>query len=487
MYDVDRERSPWVKILLVILGIILIIFIVLFLIKACGNGQNNENANLEDTLLKAGKDYYNEEGLPSAVGECETISLGKLVDLDFIKNDEAFTTCDNDDTYVKVCKLESGKYQYTPLLSCTEERTVFGEWQEGSETDLVVDKSDVTFTYKAERMTKTTTTTTEQTAGTRKSYYPGNGSDASKVKELYVSSPASGYIYRDSSASASKWYTEKTKGGTLWNNGAYSATAPSGFPNKLNEKTVASGVSATQPAAKDGRTITAQTLYRLGETAVAYRYKCSSPTSAGYVYSWVVCENRTSTDDYKSTVEVFYGCRTGSAAGDSTYDVASTGTGTPAEQNAANAKAAATSCPWIENSCTSSVKCKSTNGYKYVDKEWQWSTEATVVRSYYPSGSQTSAGENTYFISAPVTNAIRDKATTTTAFKYYKLVNTTTNKEVPGEEVEEWVAVNEDFVTKEELIETLKSLNYEVETLKDVEDNAELRYTVKLEYRSREN
>lgn len=485
MYDVDKERSPWIRTLLILLGVILIIFIVLFLIKACGKGEKTNNDSLEKDLLNAGKTYFNSDLLPEANGECKVVTLEVLLDQKLIEDTTKFENCDKGDTYVKVCKLSSGKYQYTPLLSCTDKRTNFGDWQDGTEDDLIADKSDVTFTYLAERLIYEDSSTTTTTTGTKRNYYPNNATSASKVNEYYVSSPASGYTYKDSGTTqASKWYVEKTIGGTLWNKGAYSATQPSGYPNKLNAKTTTSGILDTKPEEKANRTINELKVYRAGEHPQPYRYECADDNIAEHIYSFTMCERRTEST-HKKTVAVYYTCLgNGSNAGSSANDVAKyTGDGKNQTLNQINAM----TCPWTETSCKGSTFCQEKTAYKYTDTEWQWSTSATTVRSYYPSNSETAAGEKTYYISAPVANAIRDTSTTTSAFKFYKLVNTTTNKEIPGETKETWVKVTEDYVSESDLIKALKDLNFEVSTLKDIENHDELRYSVKLEYRNRTN
>src|SRR5574344_616380 len=124
MYDVDKEKSNWLKPILILLGLVLVIFIILFLVKSCGTKEKT-NTDLESILLNAGKEDFTANGLPEAVGECKTVTLGSLIENDYIEDVTTFATCDNELSYVQVCKLESGVYQYTPVLSCTDNATSF--------------------------------------------------------------------------------------------------------------------------------------------------------------------------------------------------------------------------------------------------------------------------------------------------------------------------------------------------------------------------
>ena len=87
---------------------------------------------VEKQLLTAGKSYYDENSanLPEAIGECNTVSLSYLMSEDLIKNTDNYSSCDDTATYVRVCKLESGNYQYTPVIKCgTKDDTVFGDYK----------------------------------------------------------------------------------------------------------------------------------------------------------------------------------------------------------------------------------------------------------------------------------------------------------------------------------------------------------------------
>lgn len=220
-FDDEERKNPLVKIVLFLIALILVFLLVMLLTKGC------ESKNIEKTLLDASKKYYenSDDNLPEAIGECSTVTLDYLLSENKIANSKNFDSCDGQATKVKVCKVAIGKYQYTPVISCgTNDDTIFGDFEVGDVSDLVVDKSDVRFKYLAQSFTSK-----------EKLYYPNNKKVESEVIELYTSAPTSDYSYKDKAVNnAAKWYKETT-GTTYWNNGAYSSTAPAGYPTQGKE------------------------------------------------------------------------------------------------------------------------------------------------------------------------------------------------------------------------------------------------------------
>ena len=452
--DTEKNRSPWLRIVFIILGIIVLVIIILLLLRACGN----KNKDLTRDLLEAGKEHYrvDETLLPESVGECKNVTLGELLSENLITSPEDYEICDEIGTYVKVCKLESGKYHYVPILACGDQSNDFGPWTIGEETDITVDKSDVRFLFLG-----------EQAKGGVKYYYPGDEKDASKVKEYYVASPKEGYDQKDNEATnAAKWYTEKTGSQSVyWNNGGYSSSQPSGYPYKGKSTTTEVKTSDTKPASAEYRKITTSTLYRTQSVAKPYAYRCWDKELKGEYYSSdIPCEKRN--DQYTDTVEIYYTCD----------GVSSVSRGTVCGEWS----------NWSTNECKNNVllgiNCETKTSYSYVDTMWQWyKTENTTTRSYYPSGSATADGENVYYVTSPISGAIKDTSTVTTAYKFYKVVEETGTS---GEQQNTmWVSVTKDYVSMEELISTFQNLKYNVNTLKDIEDNKDIRYQIQLQYR----
>lgn len=450
-YEESERKNPLFKILLIMIAVVVIIVIILLVVRSCSG------SSVEKDLLVSGKSYYDEnsDALPKAAGECNTVSLSYLVDEGVIKETDNYSSCDDTATYVKVCKLESGSYHYTPVIKCgTKDDTVFGDYEEGEESDLVSDSSDIRFTYKGEIYS------TQE-----KLYYPANKTNADEVAELYTSAPATDYTYKAASeGDAAKWYAE-TSGTSYWNNGSYSPTAPSGYPSQGSEGTAVTKISSSTPATASYRTIKQQLIYRTRtvSTPVAYEYICYSRTLNYEMISITPCGLRD--DSYKEYKKIKYTC-------DGTTEVEKTSTCPSTDWSA-----------WTTSACTTSgtIECESKTGYVYTDRTWQWYVTGTY-RTYYPSGSASSAGENTYYVDCPKTGYVKDSSTVTTAYKYYKLVDSNSDTTSTGE----WVEVNENYVDIDELLSSFKENGFEVKSLVDIESNEKIRYSLKLEYANRQ-
>ena len=207
-YNEEKNRIPWLRILVSFLILVVGVIIVLLLLRACGKPV------LRDDLIEAAKDYYEKypELLPSEVGECFIVTLDQLEKEGLIKVSN-YETCDKTNTYVTVCYLESKTYHYSANLDCENEDNNYGMWQDGDESDIT-DDSDIRFKFLGE----------EKQTGT-KYYYPNDLTDASKVIEYYASIPKTGYSGKEDEQIGYKWYTEKTVN-NYWNNGGYSSTQP---------------------------------------------------------------------------------------------------------------------------------------------------------------------------------------------------------------------------------------------------------------------
>lgn len=444
-YKDTKTMIPWKRIMLILLMLIVVVVIALFVLKGCGK------SSLSKTLVEAGKEYYTTEALPTNAGECYTVTLETLENKDLIKKTDAYSTCDNSQTYVKVCYLESKTYQYTPVLSCTVETTKFGEWADGSETNLIPDVTDVRFSFLGQ----------ELSSGT-KYYYPSDATDMTKVSEYYATSPSAGYTGKGDGANGYKWYTEST-GTSYWNNGGYSSTQPSGYTTK-GASTTTTTYTDVQPAAADYRTIASNVqIYRTRTLARPYRYACTDPNGIlpGIMIGDTICANRT--DGYTKFYNMYYTC-------DGTKEVA-------------QSTVCSDYTAWTNNACTTSVKtgleCTNKTGYSYTDISWKWSKTYNVIK-YYPSNSSTAAGEKTYYITAPIAGAIKDVNSSATVNKYYKIVKDTNASSTTGE----WMGVTDGYVTEDALITKFKELGYEVTSLSDINSLSNIRYQLQLQYRN---
>lgn len=441
-YNDEKNRIPWKRIFLTLLIFVAAFIIVILVLKACAR------PSLREDLIKAGKEYYEKypNELPTEVAECYTINLEDLEKENLVKASN-YSTCDERSTYVNVCYLESKTYHYSAVLDCENEKTNYGMWKDGNESDLT-NKSDVRFRYLGE----------EKQTGV-KYYYPNNLTDSSKTNEYYASIPNANYGGKEDEQTGYKWYTEKTVN-SYWNNGSYSSTQPSGYPNKGESKTVTT-FSETKPATATYRTIHDQ------EATTYYKERYMS-----YI-GGVVCYNAKGeasptlvkcNDDYPTYSHSIYTC------------------------DGTNPVPINTVCKdwsgWTKNVCTPSAlngrKCESKQGFTYTDTMWKWYTNKTV-RSYYPSGSSDANGESTYYVNQPVSGAIKDENSKSTVYKFYKLEKETTNTNY-----EEWLEVTNGYVALDELLSTFKTLNYEVNNLKDINKIEDIRYQYKLQYRNLE-
>ena len=447
-YNEEKNRIPWKRIFITLLILIIAVVIVLFVLKACQGGS------LHDDLIKAGKEYYEKypSSLPSTVGECYTVTLSTLKEEGLIKT-KKYDTCDDISTYVNVCYLESRTYHYSAILSCTDENTDYGIWQDGTESDLT-DKSDVRFKYLGE----------EKNSGT-KYYYPNNYTDPTKVSEYYSTIPSSGYSGTEDEQTGYKWYKEvSTK--DYWKNGEYSSTQPSGYPNKGDSKKI-TNYSESKPSSATYRTITDTTLYRSQNVTRPYVWTCVNPNNANDV---VVSEEPCS-GTHSKTKDIKFTCN-GKDEVKLTAD----------QIKNKDFPSCGNWSEWTSTKCNASftdgIKCENKKGYTYTDTTWKWYKTGTG-RSYYPSGSSDASKENTYYINAPVSGAIKDESTKATVHKYYKLEQSET-----GATYEEWMPVTDGYVTLQELIETFRELNYDVNNLNDINQNEQIRYQYKLQYRN---
>ena len=145
-YNEEKNRVPWLRILVSFLILVAAIIIVLLLLKAC------QKTSLRDDLIEAAKEYYEKypDRLPSTVAECFVVTLEQLENEGLIKSSD-YDICDKKTTYVNVCYLESRTYHYSAILECEAEDTNYGMWQDGTESDID-ENSDIRFEFLGEEM-----------------------------------------------------------------------------------------------------------------------------------------------------------------------------------------------------------------------------------------------------------------------------------------------------------------------------------------------
>lgn len=451
--------------LIVIVGIILFILTFVLVKKLL----KEEPFDTETSFLESGKSYYQENTKPSIAGECDKVSLEVLLSEGLIGEVQYYSECNKYTSYVNVCKLESGKYQYTPMLNCEslQSEKQYGEWTNGTEEDLIEDSSEVRFLYlgynKIEQGSKETLedwkdeveniekyeiiSTTNyyryrnkewQWQEIRNEYYSVNDT-GSNTLAYYAISPDIEYINSDSQTTAYKWYMNKIVTDT---------------PKQV--------------------------------------YVCQNIQGTNTITSLeTTCEQRE--DDLTITKNVYYTCGVKDQLGN-----------------------------YLEVSSDSLCDCSSDI----------YGIDCKVEKSYYPSGEKIANKESVYYVNQPIEGAIKDVSTKTNVSRYYKEVTTITEKyytnapsstamkvgegrwgswslyttvrpkEYANREIETrekisyslksdqesgWKTITTGYETLENLLMKLQSLGYNVNSLKDIKEQEELKYKLQLQYRNKNN
>lgn len=485
-YKERGEEKNWPKILLIVLGVLVLALIIFLLVKGC-NG-NKVDGNLENDLLNAGKEYYriDESLLPQASGECKSVTLGTLVEEELLSADR-YSDCNKDKTYVKVCKLESGSYHYLPVMQCgsTLADDNFKPWTEGTESDLVKDKSDVRFTFKGEVL---------EVAAENLATEEEGWADEIKGTNYKTISSTTYYRYRDL---VYKWKTTTRK---YYSENAFYTSAPSseypeaesvGLGWKWYKENTASISSQNQAKAQPFQYLCYNTATRSVAAVNLWDSEGNPKTCASLGENWI------------------------NPGGGKTY--------TCGDPKSGSATALEKGGP--DTVCSASCD----KGTLSSDKK----TCTYSTRSYYPSNATSASGENTYYQNAPVSGLVKDDSTAAQVSKWYKTITNVTDKYyatapssgatkasdgvwgnwssyqtsqpkayantrqiesrikvkyqkiTAGAPTDTWKSITDNWVSESELISAFQENGYQVNTLKEIEDASDLRYQVKLEYRNR--
>ena len=455
-YD-ERKPFPWFRVAVVVLLVLIIIFLIIKVVK--------KGPSLYDALVDEAKtNVVGRSDFPQEVGDCTTYTLEQVTASSDATTKKVFSSCDKTKTTVKVCKLDTGKYQYTPVLSCKHETTSFGDWKKGEVTDIIANNSDLQITYLGEVLE----------VGDRV-FYPNNGTNPESLNERYASAPNGEYKYQINSTKAYKWYTvgqEKV----YYNGGEYTSNEPNGYSSRENERT-SSFVSINKPAELPYRNISSTTLYATEYVSYPYKFDCKDQRYVGTVTSPILCEQRTQ-DDFKTTVKIHYTCDgTNEVAKDVVCKQRSEWTTTSC-YNANQSSVGNTSEGYAyKRQLWTGETCISAPGYLATDSSWQWYKFVDVNR-YYPSGSTSASGESTYYVNAPTEGAKKDTSTEATTYQYYKL-------DASQSQAQNWISISDESLTKEELINKFKELGHEINSISDISNSENLRYQLSIRYRNR--
>ena len=560
-YENGENGSGLSKKLLIIVLILIAIVIVFFLIKSCNKGNNGGGTvdkpdafDYEKTLLDAGKLYYdnNNDEIPNSNGKCNQVNLQVLIDKGLV-NTTNFSSCSVENTYIRVCRLENGTLHYTPWLSCSDKNSdkEYGDLAEGNLSDVVADSSYIDFKYMPQALKSTSNSqlgsveelwkndikySSYKTLATtnyyryrdklftwdvvKNTYYAttGTSTNASDIKEYYAAAPNNEYKLNDEktkTTEAYKWYTSTSKKVyALGTNGekAFSPTEIAGYPNY------------------DGGVV--KTFYRYRTAVSTFEptlyYACKTDVNSDLVVYQPNKEcGKGNNTAYDKQVDKFYSCV---KQGDSTSSVI-----------ANKVASASVKCnTYGEWSTASEVACKTTDTVqcqKATRTYYNWyKIEEEGGRKYYPSGASEAKGEKVYYTEAPVAGAVKDTATKSTAYKWYKSTKSTTSEytavapkgyasatKTNTSKWSEWTdwstknpKINDgrtrnietktkiklqqilgtssssdyedlstEYVTEEEMIKIFNDKGYKVTSLSDINNNGEIRYQIKMLLRNK--
>lgn len=458
-YDPEKKRSPMLKIVIIVLILLIAIIIIALFTKAFKKGPD-----LHPTLSDMAHKYIDDDKLPKEVGECNTYALKDMIANQDNKVKKEFARCNDQETYVKVCKMSNDNYQYTPVLSCKKQKTKFGDWQTGTIGDVIANNSDVVVSFDGEVLEN----------GDR-TYYPNDLTDLSKVSEYYVSVPKEGYVYKVNAQEAYKWYVEGEEK-EYYNHGEYMATAPDLYPTKEDEK-VNTYLTISRPNSAPYRTIDNTILYATEYVAYPYKFECKDPKYQGTITSNTLCERR-NTGTFGVTVKMHYTCDGKNETSEGTLCKERSNWVTSSCKNSNQTINGTTSDGYsYTRNLWNGLTCVETSGYQVNETVYKW-YRFVKVNKYYPSNSTKELDEKTYYVSTPTPGASKDETTKATAYQYFKLVPN--NSSTPM-----WVSIGDADMNKENLIKSFNELGYKVNSFKEIEENKNTRYQIVIKYRNR--
>ena len=361
----------------------------------------------------------------------------------------------------------------------------------------------------------------------KRTYYSRSGekTKASAVSDYYTAIPASGYTKSSNKTTeAYKWYTTTSEKVYYSKDGAKmpSMEEPDGYPNRDPQ-----GIDVTR---NRYRTVT-------GTFAPAKYYVCAYPNTTNPVkYSPNPC-----TGSMNNQIKIAYSCVDGSSSTELVVQNVIDGL---TESNYKNYKCKKYSdwSDWMTDAERKTYWNKLTQTQKD-NTQWQkvtftlyyWYKLVGGVNTYYPSGATKAGSEGVYYIEAPVKGAVKDTSTKTTAYKWYKESKSTTTKftalppdgyysatksseyeytdwsdwstknpktsdgrerEIEkktkiklqqnlGSETDGWNSLSNEYMTEGEMISLFKEKGYNVNTLQDITNNGEIRYSLKLFLRNK--
>ena len=195
MYESKKEKFDWKGLVVKILIILAVLILFLMIFPLGSKKKDNYSNGFKDNLTKlkdVGGSYFDKDNLPSEVGDSTKVSLKDLINnkkIDTLKVGK--TTCNEDDSYIKIVKKSKGYELETTLICGDEKNTSYsylgcidncGEETTTTTTTTTSTKKKTT-TSKVVTTSKITTTTTTTQAKYAVIFNRNMGSD---VTTIYV-------------------------------------------------------------------------------------------------------------------------------------------------------------------------------------------------------------------------------------------------------------------------------------------------------------
>ena len=125
MYESKKEKFDWKGLVVKILIILAVLILFLMIFPLGSKKKDNYSNGFKDNLTKlkdVGGSYFDKDNLPSEVGDSTKVSLKDLINnkkIDTLKVGK--TTCNEDDSYIKIVKKSKG-YELETTLICGDEK-----------------------------------------------------------------------------------------------------------------------------------------------------------------------------------------------------------------------------------------------------------------------------------------------------------------------------------------------------------------------------
>lgn len=197
MYESKKEKFAWKGLVVKILIILAVLILFLMIFPLGGKKKDNYSNGFKDNLTNlkdVGGSYFDKDNLPSEVGDSIKVSLKDLINnkkIDTLKVGK--TTCNEDDSYIKIVKKSKGYELETTLICGDEKNTSYSylgcidnceDSTTSTTTTTTTTKKTTTTAKKVTTTVKPTTTTTTTQAKFAVIFNRNMGSD---VTTVYVS------------------------------------------------------------------------------------------------------------------------------------------------------------------------------------------------------------------------------------------------------------------------------------------------------------